>query len=64
MYAAILGGDPMNLRVKKKVLDLGPVVPPSPIVSSSGDREVRRKVEENIDTLNRWLANIRKGATG
>jgi hypothetical protein len=64
IYTAILGGDPMNLRVKKKVLDLGPVVPPSSIVSSSGDREVRRKVEENIDTLNRWLANIRKGATG
>ena len=64
IYTAILGGDPMNLRVKKKVLDLGPAVAPASVASPSGDREVRRKVEENIDTLNRWLANIRKGATG
>jgi hypothetical protein len=62
IYRAILADDPLHLRVRKKLVDLGPPPPPTRAASAAGDPTVRRKVEENIETLNRWLANIRKGA--
>lgn len=62
LYRALLDGNPSNLEARKKLADLGPE-PNAPSDSSpAGDRVVRRKVEENIEILNRWLANIRKGA--
>ncbi len=61
IYGAILAEDPLHLRVRKKLVELGPPPPPENRVPASGDPTVRLKVEENIETLNRWLANIRKG---
>jgi hypothetical protein len=62
IYRSILAHDPLNLRVRKKLLDLGPESTPPPGVTVPGDPGVRQKVEENIETLNRWLAKIKKGA--
>jgi tetratricopeptide (TPR) repeat protein len=62
IYRSILAHDPLNLRVRKKLLDLGQELAPPPGVTVPGDPAVRQKVEENIETLNRWLANVKKGA--
>lgn len=59
---ALPDGNPESQGSKRTLTDLGPE-PEAPVEPSpAGDRIVRRKVEENIETLNRWLANIRKGA--
>jgi tetratricopeptide (TPR) repeat protein len=62
IYRSILANDPLNLRVKKKLIDLGPETTSPPGARAAGDPAVRQKVEENVATLNRWLANIKKGA--
>ena len=54
------GGNPEIQGAQRALSDPEPDAPGEP--SPAGDRIVRRKVEENIETLNRWLANIRKGA--
>lgn len=63
LYRSLLAGNPMNLDAQRKLREMGTEEREAARSHASGDQAVRRKVEENIDVLNRWLANIRKGAT-
>ncbi|MFQ5457473.1 MAG: hypothetical protein ACE5FC_03320, partial [Myxococcota bacterium] len=62
LYRALLEGNEMNLGVRSKLEELGEEPQLSPQGPPPHDRMVREKVEENIDSLNRWLANIKRGA--
>ncbi|MDP3937412.1 MAG: hypothetical protein Q8R92_04660, partial [Deltaproteobacteria bacterium] len=62
LLRSLLEGNPANLSAKRKLREMGSAGRDVARAPSAGDQSVRRKVEENIDVLNRWLANIRKGA--
>ncbi len=59
---ALPNGNPERQGATRDLTDLAPETEAPVEAPPAGDRIVRRKVEENIETLNRWLANIRKGA--
>lgn len=62
LLRSLLEGNPMNLSAKRKMREMGSAGQDVARAPAAGDQSVRRKVEENVDVLNRWLANIRKGA--